>query len=195
VSAPEQRAGPGASMRLSRVAAAVVEIAAFRDRAAELAAIAERRGAGLPPLGRVQLARDRAVIAVRPDRWLLLLPPAPAGEHSAGWQSACSGCAAVVDLSSAFAAFALAGPSAREVLARGCRLDLDPVVFPTGRAAATTVAQVSVVIATLPDAVLLLTPSTTARHFHEWLAATATPFGVGALSAISFASLFGDPFT
>ena len=135
VRAPEHPSASAGAVRLSRV-----DLACARDRrvsrarAAALAAIAAGRGASLPSLGRVQLGGDHAAIAVRPDRWLLLLPSAPAGEHAAAWQAACSGCAAVADLSSALAAVTLSGPSAREVLARGCRLDLDNrAEFPAGR--------------------------------------------------------------
>ena len=108
-------------------------------------------------------------LSVRPDRWLLLSPPSAPGEAAKKWATRCAGCAATVDLSSAFAAFELSGNSAREMLARGCRLDLDPAAFPEGHAAATIMAQVSVILANLGPAFLLLTPSTTARHFDEWL--------------------------
>jgi sarcosine oxidase subunit gamma len=93
------------------------------------------------------------------------------------WQTRCAGRGAAVDLSSALAAFHLAGPAAREVLARGCRLDLDREAFPSGHAAATMMAQVSTVLAALPSGLLLLTPSSTARHFRDWLASSAKPFG------------------
>jgi sarcosine oxidase gamma subunit len=75
---------------------------------------------------------------------------------------------------------------------RGCRLDLDPDVFPAGSAAATIMAQVSVTIMALSSGVLLLTPATTARHFYEWLASAAKPFGFVAQPALSFSMLSGD---
>ena len=63
------------------------------------------------------------------------------------------------------------------MLARGCRLDLDPAVMPTGSAVATVIAQVAVTLVAMPAGLLLLTPSTTARHLREWLLSTSKPFG------------------
>jgi heterotetrameric sarcosine oxidase gamma subunit len=155
----------------------IVEIAALRGRAGELERIARDRGVQLPPLGQVAIASDTIALAVRPERWLILAAPIAPGTAAAAWQTACSGVATAVDLSSALAALHLAGLVAPEVLARGCRLDLHPEAFPVRRAAATIMAQVSVILAALQSGWLLLTPATTARHFHEWLASAAQPFG------------------
>jgi sarcosine oxidase subunit gamma len=145
----------------------------------------------LPPLGRVARSSHHMSLSVRPERWLLLSPPTAPGEAAKKWAARCAGCAAVIDLSSALTAFELSSGTARggaqaedasagsrELLARGCRLDLDPAAFPEGHAAATIMAQVSVILANLGSAFLLLTPSTTARHFGEWLRATGRPFGL-----------------
>jgi len=97
-----------------------------------------------------------------------------------------------VDLSSGLAVLQLCGPEARAVLARSCRLDLDPKHFPAGHAAATIVAQVSTMIVALPRGLLLLTPSTTARHFCEWLLAAGRPFGIGPPCEISLSELLAE---
>ncbi|MGH8263145.1 MAG: sarcosine oxidase subunit gamma family protein [Steroidobacterales bacterium] len=131
----------------------------------------------LPEIGRSVAASQRLAICVRPERWLLLHPTAASGSPAAVWESAVADNAAVVDLSSALTLLRLTGPAVREMLARGCRLDLDPAVFAAGHAAATIIAQVSVILVALSSGMLLVTPSTTARHFSEWLAHTATPFG------------------
>jgi sarcosine oxidase subunit gamma len=129
---------------------------------------------------------------VRPERWLLLSAPAAPAAAAHTWQSLCSGQAAVVELSSALSALLLGGVAARTVLTRGCRLDLDPEVFPPGHAAATIMAQVSVIVAALPAGVLLLTPASTARHFREWLTAVAAPFALAPYTEMSFPELCGD---
>ena len=162
----------------------IVEIAALRGHALALERIARERGVQLPALGQVIHTSDTLALAVRPERWLILTAAAAAGAAAAGWEAVCSGEATVVDLSSGLAAFHLAGALAPEVLARGCRLDLHPQAFPALRAAATLMAQVSVVLAALHSGWLLLTPATTARHFHEWLASTAQPFGLKGLGEI-----------
>jgi len=77
----------------------------------------------------------------------LLVPPAHSGATAALWQAACARVGAAIDLSSGLAAWHLAGAQVRDVLARACRLDLDPQVFPPGSAAATVMAQVAVILA------------------------------------------------
>jgi len=78
------------------------------------------------------------------------------------------------------------------VLARGCRLDLHDDAFASGSAASTHMAQVTVTLAALPAGWLLLTPSTTARHFREWLTVTARPFGVASRADVTVATLSGE---
>jgi len=189
VSGPES---VSAGVRLASCVADVVEIAAFHGRARELERIAGARGLELPAPGRLALASGQLALCVRPARWLLLAPPASPGTTAAHWQAACARMGAAVDLSSGLAAWHLAGPQVREVLSRACRLDLDPEVFPAGRAAATIMAQVAVILAVLPSGLLLLTPATTARHLREWLASTAKPFGLVSRTDVTVGALSGD---
>jgi len=181
-----------AGVRLASCPADVVEIAAFHGRAPELERIAGARGLDLPPPGQLARASRPLALCVRPARWLLLAPPASPGATAAHWQAACGRMGAAVDLSSGLVAWHLAGPQVREVLSRACRLDLDPEVFPAGRAAATIMAQVAVILAVLPSGLLLLTPATTARHLREWLASTAKPFGLVLRADVTVAALPGD---
>src|SRR5262249_44156722 len=158
-----------AGITCSPVAADVIELAARRERTQVLKALAARRGLPLPALGWVAAARTTLVLGVRPERWLLLSAPAAPGVALSGWQGPCAGCGAAIELSSALSVLPLAGPAVPDVLARGCRLDLHASAFVPGSTAATSMAQVPVVLAALPAGWLLLTPSSTARHFGEWL--------------------------
>ncbi|MBV8496189.1 MAG: hypothetical protein JO361_05340 [Gammaproteobacteria bacterium] len=177
MSAPEGSAGV-AGVRLAACATDTVEIAALPRGASALTHAAAARGVSLCAFGRIVAANDGFVLSVRPERWLILAPPAAPGAFPGPWEIAVRGCGAAVDLSAALSAFHLSGAAVREMLARGCRLDLDPELFAIGSAAATVVAQVSVTLAALPSGLLLLTPASTARHFREWLATTAKPFGL-----------------
>jgi heterotetrameric sarcosine oxidase gamma subunit len=193
VSAPEPRALPHpAGVALACCATDIIEIAAFRERAPELASRARERGLTLPPLGHVAAAAGGLVLAVRPERWLLLLPPAVPGSSARHGQEICGAAAAALDFSSGLAALHLSGPAARETLKRGCRLDLDPAAFPAGAAASTAMAQVAVTLAALPSGLVLLTPATTARHLREWLASAAQPFGFQSGADVTVTALSGD---
>jgi sarcosine oxidase subunit gamma len=186
------QSGVDAGITVAEVQVDLVELAALRERMQVLKALAARRGLALPECGRSVTARDTLVLCVRPQRWLLLSAPAPAGVAAGRWQEACAGTAAVLDCSSALLALHVSGPAAREALARGCRLDLDSAKFPPGTAAATIIAQVSAIIAALPSGFLLLTPATTGRHFREWLSAAASPFGLASSPNANVAALSGE---
>ena len=192
MSVPEAILQEAARVQLALCTADVVELAALRGRAAELAQRAAARALALPALGRVRMSPSRLVLSVRPERWLIVGPVASPGASAALWQAAGADAGVAVDLSSALAALQLAGPAAGELLSRGCRLDLDPRVFAVGSAAATQVAQVAVILARLPSGMLLLTPATTAQHLREWLAAAGQPFGLALRADVTVAALCGD---
>jgi heterotetrameric sarcosine oxidase gamma subunit len=192
VSAPEEGRAARAGISCAAVPADVIELAALRERTQVLKALAARRGLLLPAFGWVAAAHEILLLSVRPERWLLLSAPALPGATLAGWRAACSGCAAAIELSAALTALYLTGPAVPEVLARSCRLDLHPGAFVPGSAAASSMAQVPVTIAALPAGWLLLTPASTARHFRQWLTATAGPFGFVPAASVTVASLSGE---
>jgi sarcosine oxidase subunit gamma len=189
---PEPAQREPARVRLDPCHADITELAAQRGRTRDLEIIAGRGGVQLPALGHVAVTNGQLALAVRPDRWLLLGPSATTGTTVARWSMECAGAGSAIDQSSGLSVVHLAGPAAREVLARSCRLDLHPDAFPVGCAAATVMAQVSTVLAALPSGLLLLTPSTTARHFREWLAATAQPFGFESGSDLTLPQLIAQ---
>jgi heterotetrameric sarcosine oxidase gamma subunit len=194
VSAPEAAVVPGAPAGLTCAAlpADIIELAALRDRIHVLRTLGARRGLSFPEFGRIATVRETVVLCTRPERWQMLTAPAPPGTALAQWREACAACAAAVELSSALMALYLTGPAVREVLARGCRLDMHGEAFASGSVASTHVAQVPVTLAALPPGWLLLTPSTTARHFREWLTATAGPFGLESRTDVTVATLSGE---
>jgi sarcosine oxidase, subunit gamma len=51
-----------------------------------------------------------------------------------------------VDLSSGFKALRIEGSAARQLLSKGCGLDLDPQTFPAGRSTRTRFAQLAVIV-------------------------------------------------
>ena len=194
MSVPDTAAAPGtpAGLTCASLPADIIELAALRDRTHVLRALGARRGLNFPEFGRMARAREMVVLCTRPERWLVLTAPGPPGAALSLWRDAGAGYAAAVDLSSAFASLYLAGPAVREVLARGCRLDLHDEALASGSVASTHMAQVAVTLAALPAGWLLLTPATTARHFREWLTATSGPFGIASRTGVTVATLYGE---
>ena len=178
-------------VQLSDYRSDVVEIAALRGRVRELEGIAAARGLSLPGLGRVVATGRWLTLSVRPERWLVLQTATLAGTRAAQWQTACAGLGAVVDQSSALTVLHLAGPMARELLARSCRVDLHESSLPTGRVVATVMAQVAVIIAAIPSGMLVLTPATTTRHFREWIIASGRVCGLLPQSVRGAIEMFG----
>ena len=87
--------------------------------------------------------------------------------------------AAVVDQSHGRAVLRLAGARARDVLAKGCRLDLHPRVFTPGMCAQTVIAQIGVLLHQcdeIPTYDLYVFPGY-ALDFLEWLTSSAAEFG------------------
>ena len=111
---------------LAACATDAVEIAALPGGVSALERAAAARGVSLPARGRIADAGDGLVLSVRPGRWLILASPATPAALAGALQEASLGCGAAVDLSSALVALHVSGRATREMLARGCRLDLDP---------------------------------------------------------------------
>jgi sarcosine oxidase subunit gamma len=173
VSAPEPQ------VTLAACPLDIIELAARRAAGGALGAAVARRGLALAPLGQRRSFAAGLTLCIRPGRWLVLSRPAAPGAAALLWQQECAASGTAVDLSSALKGFYLRGEAARELLVRGCRVNLAPDAFAADGAAATLIAQVSVIVTALPQGLLLLTPATTAGHLHEWLAASGRPFALG----------------
>lgn len=116
---------------------------------------------------------NRAAIWLGPDEWLLLAPDGEAqsiekairGEWSdEPWLS-------IVDVSHSYTAFLLSGFCARELLARGCSLDVHPLAFGRGACAQALLAKTRVLIRVLDDEgeIELWVRNSFARYAARWL--------------------------
>jgi sarcosine oxidase subunit alpha len=82
-----------------------------------------------------------------PDEWLLLTPAGPSAELASELSNALAKHVAAVNrLDGGQTVIRIAGPSAREVLAKGCPLDLDQRVFSPGQCAQTRIAKTGALI-------------------------------------------------
>jgi sarcosine oxidase subunit gamma len=89
------------------------------------------------------------------------------------------GHAAITEQSDSKAVIRISGARARDVMAKGCSLDLHSRVFKPGDAATTAVALIDCQLWQIDDAPSydLAVPSSFAESFWSWLAASAAEFG------------------
>lgn len=130
---------------------------------------------GVPlPVEPNSTARDGEleVLWLGPDEWLVLAPPDADLEdrlRAAG--------ATVTDVSAQRTTLWLTGARARDLLAKGCALDLHPRVFGAGRCAQTMLARSQVVLAADSDGGFrVLVRSSFALYLAEWLLDAAVEY-------------------
>lgn len=88
-----------------------------------------------------------AALWLGPDEWLIVAPEADHPDLARRLRRALAGLhAAVVDVSASRTILELAGPKARELLLKGCPLDLHPRSFGPGRCAQSLLAKAQVLI-------------------------------------------------
>lgn len=118
-----------------------------------------------------------AALWIQPGAYMLTSAEPGLAERAA---MAFAGLAAVDDQSHGRTIITVTGSAARDVLARGCRIDLHPRAFGPGRAAATTIAQIGCLIHQTDDAPSfdLMVFSTLAESFFHWLVEAAASPGL-----------------
>lgn len=130
------------------------------------------RGASLPTApGTWTPAHDGRLIWMGPDEWLLTSPgsaPQALEEELRTLLQPLGGSAA--DVSAQRIGLRLGGARIRQVLAKGCSIDLHPRVFVAGRSAQTTLGQAGVLLLALgDDEVVVLVRSSFAGYLATWL--------------------------
>ncbi|MCV7420410.1 sarcosine oxidase subunit gamma [Mycobacterium yunnanensis] len=127
-------------------------------------------------------AADVTVIWFGPDEWLVTSTnEAPEDLESRLRQAVAEHGGAAVDVSAQRTTLRLRGEHARDVLAKGCSIDLHPSAFATGTAVQTMLGQAAVVLTSLDDDgtdYRVLVRSSFARYLAEWLVDGAEEFGV-----------------
>lgn len=150
--------------------------AGFRD------AVAGVLGAA-PPVEPGTTARGRGVTLfwLGPDEWLAVADPGEALTREALAARLEGVHAAVTEVGDGHTWMELTGHQARDLLARGCPLDLHPEAFPAGRCAQTRLAQASVLLhAVETDRLRVQVRRSMARYLWSWLAASVERLEVAA---------------
>lgn len=111
-------------------------------------AVAQVLGVGLPLEPNTSAGTDGCnALWLGPDEWLLVLPDGHETEMQSALTAALKGRHhAVTDVSDGRAVIGLAGPRARDVLMKGCSLDLHPRAFAPGQCAQTRLARCQVLL-------------------------------------------------
>jgi sarcosine oxidase subunit gamma len=112
-----------------------------------------------------------------PEQWLAVSAERTVADRLAG---ELEGLAAVSDQSDGRTVMRLSGPKARDVLAKGCPIDLHPRAFRPGDTALTAIAHVGFQIWQVDDGPTfdLLVPGSMAASFWRWLSLSAAEFGL-----------------
>ena len=110
-----------------------------------------------------------------PDEWLVTGPGEAPWDHEARLRAAVGG-ATVTDVSAQRITVRLGGSRARDVLAKGCALDLHPRVFTPGSSAQTVLGRAGVVLLAVADGYEVLVRSSFAGYLGDWLIDAALEF-------------------
>jgi methylglutamate dehydrogenase subunit D len=152
-------------------------IIGHRGRAAEVdRLLSEALGAKPPRTPKVARGPDGDLIWSGPDQWLLASRSAELMRQIA---ARLVGVAAVSDQSDARALLRLWGPQIRNVLAKGCLIDLHPRVFRPGDVALTSIAHIGVQLWQIDDgpSYELAVFRSMAMSFWSWFEAAAAEYG------------------
>ena len=130
----------------------------------------------------VVAGRDSEVIWLGPEECLVTSTTRDGEDLEAALREAVSEHhGAAVDVSAQRTTLRLRGAHARDVIAKGCSLDLHPSVFGRGAAAQTVLGQAGVVLIPLSDNgtdYRIIVRSSFARYLADWLIDAAEEFGV-----------------
>jgi sarcosine oxidase subunit gamma len=116
-----------------------------------------------------------------PDSWLIVAPANRISAVVSELRTSLAGMhAAVTDVSSGTTVLRVAGPNARDLLYKGCFIDLDPPAFTAGRCAATRIAAFAATIHQVDDepAYDLYVARSMALAFSEWLVDAGHEYGI-----------------
>jgi sarcosine oxidase subunit gamma len=175
----------GTPIQLSERRAAIVQVMGRKRQDAALrSAVTGGLGLDLPHSGSIASNGSAAAIWIAPETWLFLCQGVQGDGLVRELTSACGTTASIADQTWGKSVVRISGTKARDVLAKGCRIDLHPRVFAPGKSAVTPIAHIHAVLMQVDAGPTfdLIVPSTLARDFVEWLRLSAAEFGYEILS-------------
>ena len=141
-------------------------------------AVAERLELDPAP-GRASGTPAGTALWLAPGAWMIIADNHEDGALYQNLRPQLQDLAAVIDQGHGRVVLRLAGPRGRDVLAKGCRLDLHPRVFRPRMCAQTVIAHIAVLLHQTDDAPTydLYVPAGFALDFLAWLTSSAEEFG------------------
>lgn len=125
-------------------------------------------------------AGESTALWLGPDEWLVVGPPGSEGDLETRIRAAVGEePVSVTDVSAQRTTLLVSGPSARDLLAHGCALDLHPRAFGAGRCAQTTLGRTQVVLVARDEpgaGFWVLVRSSFAGYLTDWLLDAATEY-------------------
>ncbi len=119
------------------------------------------------------------VLWLGPDEWLITCPATDQSRHMDSLIEALGHRAAITDLTDARVVIRVAGPNARDVLAKGCPLDLHPRVFLPGSSAQSLLAKAAALIhLTEDEAFDVYVARSFAQYLWTWLEDAGLEYGL-----------------
>lgn len=155
-----------------------------RGRAADagfVQSVEQVLGQALPVKPNTVSLDQHEVFWLGPDEWLVATPSGVAAELAGRLKHASTGIhASVNDISGGQIALMLQGPKCRDLLARGCTLDLHPGVFAVGDCAQSGLAKANVVLALVDDkpTFMVVVRRSFSDYLYRWLAHAGSDDGV-----------------
>lgn len=135
-----EKAGPAGVSLTERTGFSLVQVLARRGRWDDVAAAAKTAFGVDAPATPLAVARgETMLIWSGPGQFLVLEPGGYGSGAAARLTETFAGSASLSDQSDGRALIRIAGPRARDLLAKICSVDLHPSVFPVGTAAATSI--------------------------------------------------------
>jgi sarcosine oxidase subunit gamma len=159
---------------------AIAHVAARKGKAQEvsqcLAGLAGTVPADAPAC---VMGEGMAVVGCAPGQWFMYVEGSDRSARTARLTEALGASASIIDHASGKVVIRMTGPRSRDVLMKGCAIDLDPRVFGPGSAAVTEIAHIGCQLWQVDDKPTfdLVVNRSIAKSFWSWLTASAAEFG------------------
>ena len=163
-----------------RAGLAIAHIAARKGKVSEVVEWLSAVSGAAPENGPGCVTGDGMVVmGCAPGQWFVLSEGRRSATAIARLTDALAGIASVIDHSSGKVVVRVAGPCARDVLAKGCPIDLDARAFGPGSAAATEIAHIGCQLWQVDETPTfdLVVNRSLAKSFWSWLTASAAEYG------------------